>query len=82
MTIAEKVLARLNAADTVEFGLSNGDAHLVGDCINFTYAAPVLGGACKGVVHVYDDGRIYDGTSDQEFVSYAPWVRDLESMME
>lgn len=81
-TIAEKIVARLNEQDAYDFGLSNSDARLVGDCVNFTYPAPVLGGACHGVIRTYDDGRVFDDTAKVMFDSYEEWVEDLESMME
>lgn len=83
MTIASQIIARLNADDAVTYGLSCKDAELVGsNVVTFTYPAPVVGGACHGVITVLADGSIHDDTSDMTHETYADWLADLESMMQ
>ena len=82
MTNLERIRAALNTTEAAMHGLSRADARNENNQVIFTYPAPVVSGACVGTITVYDDGRIYDDTSDQEFASFDQWNADLNSMME
>ena len=83
MTLSTKLIERLNADDAVQNGLSNGDAKLNGSrVVEFTYPAPVIGGACVGTLEIASDGSIYDSAMDNAHADFDAFCADLESMME
>lgn len=83
MTIATRIIARLNSADAIANGLSNADAHLSApNVVSFTYPAPVVGGACVGTLTIADDGSIFDDTMDNVHPNVDAFMADLNSMME
>lgn len=82
MNTLDLICNALNTNDAFTNGLSFQNATIDANKVQFTYPAPVIGGACLGTITVHDDGRIFDDTSDQEFVNFDQWLADLNSMME
>jgi len=81
--IADQIIARLNAADSIRNGLSNGDAKRAADnTVTFTFPAPVLSGSCIGSLTIAADGSIFDDTLDNVHSCLDAFIRDLESIMD
>ena len=82
MTLATQIIARLNADDTRDYGLSNADATLTApDTITFTYPAPVLSGACVGTIRINEDGSLDDDAAMMIHADFDAFNAELESLM-
>lgn len=85
-TIAEQIVARLNAPDSVRNGMSNGDAVLgENGTIRFTYHAPVdsLDEVGHGTITFHADGSVHDDAICATWVSGEKWLADFnEAMLE
>lgn len=80
---ADLIIAQLNSDAAFDNGLSCRDARLDGsNVVTFTYPAPVISGACVGLITIHADGSIHDDTSDDTFPTFDAWLDELNSMME
>ena len=83
MTLATRIIAKLNSADAIANGVSNGDAFQSSSkSVEFTYPGPVVSGACVSTLEICKDGSIWDADMEVRHADFAAFVADLNAMME